>query len=120
MPVIMKKAKISKLENDYQDRRCGYTEWCLHMLEEFIFSTNIDKLSKSHLSYNGTELSARSGNTVACRTVTCGEHLSGYHECSSIWAKILEEVREAVEEHESLGGGRSRCECIKAEAYTHI
>ena len=102
MPVIMKKANISRLGNGHQDRLCGYAECCLHVLEEFIGPTNIDELGKSHLGNNSTELSACSGNAVACRTVTCREHLSGYNKCSGIWAKVLEEVREAVQEHKTL------------------
>jgi len=90
------------------------------VLEEFVGPTDIYQLGKSHLRYNGTELSRRGGNTMACRTITRGEHFSWYNKCSGIRTKVLEEVREAVQEHKAFCGGRSGCKLIEAKACTRI
>jgi len=73
------------------------------VLDELVLATNVDKLAKAKLGNNGAELSGGSGDTVCCRAVTRGEGFAGNDEGGRVGTEVLEEVGEAVEEHERVG-----------------
>lgn len=70
------------------------------MLHEFVRAPNVNKLSKTDLGNDSSELARGSRNTVGCRTVTSWECLSRNNKSGGVGAEVLEEVREAVQEDE--------------------
>ena len=104
MPVNMKKAKISRLNN-----RRGQVlvllrmeGWNSHVLDESVGATDVTKSSETDLGNDRSELTTRGRDTVCGRTVTGGEDLTRNDEGGGVGAKVLEKVGQAVEEDESL------------------
>ena len=58
----------------------------------------IDQLGEANLRDDGAELASRGRDTVCSGAIPCGKHLSRNDEGGSVWTKILEEVRETVQE----------------------
>ena len=88
----------------------------LHVLDEFICATDILELTEPNLGDNSTKLAASGGDAVGSWTVTSGEYLSGNNEGRGVGTKVLEEVGQAVKEHECLGGTCCSDKLVVSEA----
>lgn len=73
------------------------------VLDELVLAADVDELTKAKLGNDGAELSGRGGDTVCGRAVTGGEGFTGNDEGRRVGPKVLEEIGEAVEEHEYVG-----------------
>ena len=73
------------------------------VLDELVLAADVDELTKAKLGNDGAELSGGGGDTVCSRAVTGGEGLTGNDEGRRVGPKVLEEIGEAVEEHEYVG-----------------
>ena len=114
-PVSMKNANICNLQNT----QCPVSPWPylnasqngesnLQMAEERPTSlppSDIDHLGEPHLGDDRAQLSGRRRDTVRGRAVTRRERLTRDHEGRRVRPEVLEEVCEAVEEHERLRTG---------------
>lgn len=65
-------------------------------------STNILQTCKSDLSDDSSQFTRCGGNTMGSGTITSRECLAGYYKRGNIWSKVLEEVRDTVEEDEGF------------------
>ncbi len=87
------------------------------MLYEGIRATDVPQASESDLSHNGTKLTAGSRYTMSGRTVPRREDFAGNDESRGVGPKVLEEIGETVEEHESILCGLGSGELIVTKAY---
>lgn len=74
---------------------------CSHVLHECVLATNILEPGETDLGDDGSQLAARSRDTMGRRTITSGEGFTGDNESRSVGTEVLEEVGEAVKENES-------------------
>jgi hypothetical protein len=72
------------------------------VLNELVGSADIDKPTEANLSYNGAELAARSGDTMAGRAITCGKNFARNEEGGGVGAEVLEEIGETIQNDEAL------------------
>ena len=75
------------------------------MLHEVILPSDILQARKPDLGDDRAQLSGRRRDTVRGRAVTRRERFTRYHEGRRVGTEVLEEVCEAVEEHERLRAG---------------
>ena len=87
------------------------------MTDELARAADILETRKADLSDDSAELARGSRDTVGGTPVTSGEHFTGYNERGRVGTEVLEEVGQAVEEHEGLGGGSGGNELVVAEAH---
>jgi hypothetical protein len=71
---------------------------------ECICSTNVPQLGETNLSDDCTKLATCSRHSVRGGSVTSGESFPRDDESGRVRTEVLEEVGEAVEEHESFLG----------------
>lgn len=93
------------------------TEMYAHVTDELARAVDILETRKADLCNDSTELAARSRDTVASTPVTCREGLTGDDEGGGVGAEVLEEVGQAVEEHERLARGLGGDELVVPEAH---
>ena len=86
------------------------------MIDEFVCSMNVSQAGKANLRNDRSELAASGTDTVCRGTITGWEGLSRNNERGSIRPEVLEEVGQAVEEHEPLGIGVGLGQSVIAEA----
>lgn len=87
------------------------------MLDERVLAADVDELAESDLRDDGAELAARGRDTVRGGAVARGERLPGHDERRRVGPEVLEEVREAVEEHERVPPGLARVQLVVREAH---
>lgn len=80
-------------------------------------AANILQAGKAYLGDNGSELATGGRNTVGCTSVTRREHFTRYNKCGGVWAEVLEEVGQAVEENKGAGSSGGGGEFVVTEAY---
>ena len=78
----------------------------LHVSDERISTVDIPETREADLRDDGAELAARGRDTVRGRPVARRERLPGDDERRRVRPKVLEEVREAVEEDERVALAR--------------
>ena len=88
-----------------------------HVLNESIGTTDITEAGEPDLGNNGSKLAGSGRDTVGGRTITSGEHFSGNNESRRVGAKVLEEVRQTVEEDEGLGSSSGCGELVVRETH---
>jgi hypothetical protein len=89
-------SRVLHLRRDAQDSS-GH-----HLHDLHIFDVVQQWLAKRELCNDRSELATCCGNAVCCRTVTGGEGFSGDDKRGRVWAKILKEVGEAVQEDKGV------------------
>ena len=87
------------------------------MLDERARATDVLQLRKADLRDDGAELARGGRDTVRGGAIARREDLAGNDERGRVWAEVLEEVREAVEEDEGLLGAAGLRELVVAEAH---
>jgi len=87
------------------------------MLQKFVWTTNVQKLTEADLRDDSAKFATGGRDTVSGWTISGGEYFSGNDKSSNIGTKILEEVCEAVEEYKSLGIVCSASKFIESEAH---
>jgi hypothetical protein len=88
------------------------------VLDESVGATDITKLGKSDLGDDSAKLAGSGRNSVSGGTVTSGEDLSRNDKGGGVGAKVLEEVRQTVEEDEGLGSSGGGGQLVVREAHT--
>ena len=87
------------------------------MVDERVLAANVDELAEADLRDDSAEFAARGRDTVCGRAIACRERLPRDDKRGRIGPEILEEVREAVEEHERLPAAVRRGELVVCEAH---
>ena len=87
------------------------------MLHERVLAADVDHLAEADLRDDRAELAARGRDTVRGGAVARRERLSGYDEGGRVRPEVLEEVCQAVEEYERLGGGMGGDELLVTETH---
>src|ERR1700761_2666535 len=72
------------------------------VVDPLVASATILSLERQNLSDDCAEFTARGGNSVSGRSITCREDFARNDEGRSIRPEVLEEVRQTVQEHEHL------------------
>ena len=88
------------------------------MSDECVRSTDVLQTSETNLGNDRTKLATCSRHSVGSRSVTSGESFSRDDEGGRVRTEVLEEVGEAVEEHESFRGGWGSDEFVVSEAFS--
>jgi len=87
------------------------------MFQEFAFPADIFESCEPDLSHDSTKLAGSSRDTMGRRTVTGRENFPRDDEGCGVRAKVLEEVRKAVQEDECLASCVGRVELVVAKAH---
>ena len=120
IPVNMKKAKISRLDNKNDQSSIPAITTIggdSHVLDESVGTTDVTELSETDLGNNSSKLAGGGRDTVCGRTVTGREGLTRNNESGGVGAKVLEEVGHAIEEDESLGGASGGGEFVVTKTH---
>ena len=99
-PVNMIKESTSKLCDILEGTH--RTAAANHLHDLHIFGVVQQRLAKRELCGDCSELAACCGNAMCGGAVTGGEGFSGDNERGRVWAKILKEVGEAVQEDKGV------------------
>jgi hypothetical protein len=87
------------------------------VLHEIVGTADVTELGKSDLGNNSAKLAGSGRDAVGSGTVTGGEDLSRNDEGRDVGAKVLEEVRQTVEEDESLGSSTGGSKLLVCETH---
>lgn len=88
----------------------------LHVLDEFVGSSDILKVTETSLGNNGAKFAAGSRNTMSGGTVPCRKNFSRNNKGCCVGTKVLEEVSQTVEEDKGLCRRRVGVQLVKAES----
>ena len=87
------------------------------MLQEFVWTTNVQKLTETNLGNDSAKFATGGSDTVGGWTISSRENFSGNDKGGNIGTKVLEEVGETVEEYKSLRIVWSAGKFIESEAW---
>ena len=86
------------------------------MIQKLVRPSYVLQPLEGDLREDGAELAARGGDAVRGRAVACREYLAGDDERRRVRPEVLEEVCEAVQEHEDVRPARRRRQSVVREA----